>query len=526
MRTAIYARKSTESEDRQVQSLEDQKRELFRFAKREGLPDPVVYEEARSAKAPDKRPEFTRLLNDVETGEIDVILVWAFNRLARNPVDGGRIAWLLQTGKLTMIRTPERTYKPDDNALLIAIEGGMATEDLRNLRRNVNRGLESKIERGWHSAKAPIGYLNDPLTREIVPDPVRFPLVRLGWEMMLAGHSVADVHRELLRRGLTTSTRRKAPRPVSNSRVHTIFRDPFYVGEIPWRGKRYAGRHEPMVTREQFDAVRRRLDSTPNGRLPLRRSFPYSGVFRCAVCGCSVLAERRVKHYPQSNRSAEYVYYHCTGSKGCPKSGIREEVVTEFVERTAASVAVPEPIAIWLTSTLTQKVESEGTATAATVSAIKERIANWRTKSLRLTEMRAEGEITREEFASLKSDYEKRLDGALADLARAESEGVRKLAFLTSKIDAAVEVGKLSARPSKQAPLAQALARCGRCLLNLGNLEIRLDPVIEKITAFEPLRNGSEKPKYGDLIPLDSVWWRLVDDLLNLAAEEVGKRSG
>ena len=86
MRIALYARKSTEQEDRQVQSLDDQIRELTKLARRESLTIVETYHESKSAKAPNNRPEFDRLMSAIDEGRIDGILTWSINRLSRNPV--------------------------------------------------------------------------------------------------------------------------------------------------------------------------------------------------------------------------------------------------------------------------------------------------------------------------------------------------------------------------------------------------------------------------------------------------------
>ena len=148
MGIAIYARKSSESEDRQVQSLEDQVQALQVVAKNHGLVVSEVIQEARSAKAPNARPEFERLIRMVNEGEIEGILTWSINRLGRNLVDGGMVAHLLQTGRLKFIRTPERVYLPEDNVLIMSIENGMATSFVQDLSRNVKRG-------GWFPVKWP-----------------------------------------------------------------------------------------------------------------------------------------------------------------------------------------------------------------------------------------------------------------------------------------------------------------------------------------------------------------------------------
>src|SRR5436309_4765167 len=83
----LYSRKSTESEDRQVLSIDSQIDEMNAIGARESLPIVEVLSEARSAKEPG-RPVFNAMMTRLEAGEAEGILCWKLDRLARNPVDG------------------------------------------------------------------------------------------------------------------------------------------------------------------------------------------------------------------------------------------------------------------------------------------------------------------------------------------------------------------------------------------------------------------------------------------------------
>ena len=101
LRYRLYARKSTDTEDKQVQSLDDQVKVMKAVAKREGvrlLGDPL--REKWSAKRPFVREVFESLIKDIEDGKIDGIVCWKLDRLSRNPTDSGRLQQLLQDGKL------------------------------------------------------------------------------------------------------------------------------------------------------------------------------------------------------------------------------------------------------------------------------------------------------------------------------------------------------------------------------------------------------------------------------------------
>ena len=105
MKYFLYARKSTDEDDKQLLSIEAQLEELREHAAREKLEVVREFVEKRTAKEPG-RPIFNDMIRRVEKGEADALLAWHPDRLARNSVDGGRVIWLVDTGKLTALKFP------------------------------------------------------------------------------------------------------------------------------------------------------------------------------------------------------------------------------------------------------------------------------------------------------------------------------------------------------------------------------------------------------------------------------------
>jgi DNA invertase Pin-like site-specific DNA recombinase len=114
----LYARKSSEAEDRQAASIDAQKDELMKIAKDQGLHILDILEESQSAKKPGRKV-FNSMLERIYKGEANGILCWKLDRLARNPVDGGQISWMLQQSAISQIVTFGRTYYPTDNVLMM-----------------------------------------------------------------------------------------------------------------------------------------------------------------------------------------------------------------------------------------------------------------------------------------------------------------------------------------------------------------------------------------------------------------------
>src|ERR1035437_6303883 len=209
MKFIIYCRKSTDSEDRQVLSLDSQENELQRIVKDNSLEVVSILRESKSAKEPG-RPVFNEMLKMISAGKVDAILCWKIDRLTRNPVDGGQIQWLLQTGKITCIQTFEKSYYPNDNVLIMSIEQAMANQYIRDLSVNVKRGNRAKLERGEWPNHAPFGYLNVIATRSLIIDPVQSKYVPRAFELYLSGsYSFKEISAILFKEGLRTSSGKK-----------------------------------------------------------------------------------------------------------------------------------------------------------------------------------------------------------------------------------------------------------------------------------------------------------------------------
>ena len=101
----IYCRKSTEEEERQILSIESQLAELREFAKQNNLFVVKEFYESKTAKEPG-REVFNFMMLEIEKGNAEGILAWNPDRLARNSIDGGRVIYLVDTGKITSLKFP------------------------------------------------------------------------------------------------------------------------------------------------------------------------------------------------------------------------------------------------------------------------------------------------------------------------------------------------------------------------------------------------------------------------------------
>jgi site-specific DNA recombinase len=362
MRYLVYCRKSTDSEDRQVQSIQDQREHLEKLKHERGLKVIKLFEESMSAKKAG-RPIFNEMLQMIEKGEAEGIICWKLNRLARNPIDGGRIQWLLQEGIIKSISTPGREYLPEDNTLMMAVEFGMANQFVLDLSKDVKRGMAQKVKKGWRPLRAPLGYTNDKLgekgNKKIFSDPQKFDLVRKCWDWFLTGaYSVPMIaqkaHDELGLRGYTG-------KQLSDSTYYKIFTNPFYYGEFVYNGEWCKGAHKTMITESEFDTAQKILGKKGQPR-PKYKRLPFTGLIQCKECGGMITADEKIKTYKRTGNTAKYLYHRCTKRKKgqkCYQKPVTHQNLVEQIHEHLDSITIPQEFLKWAVDVLKENNELE-----------------------------------------------------------------------------------------------------------------------------------------------------------------------
>ena len=337
----LYARKSTDVEDKQVLSIEAQLTELREYAKRENIKISAELVEKQSAKVPG-RPIFNKLLNDIEKFG-GSILAWHPDRLARNSVDGGRVIYLLDTGKLASLKVP--TFWCDSTSqgkFMLNMAFGQSKYYVDSLSENTKRGLRQKVRMGIFPSQAPLGYLNDSRTKTIVVEKKKSKIVRLAFERYIkGGQRLEDIANFLAKSGVTTRTGKR----ISKTKASFILSNPFYIGLFKYGGEIHEGKHEPIISKKLFDEAQEmlKLRGQPD-RKPQNEPQPYCGLISCASCGMMITGEHKFKRQKNGNVH-EYTYYRCSKKSKtikCPESAVREKELDRQLSSLIQKVSLPK----------------------------------------------------------------------------------------------------------------------------------------------------------------------------------------
>ncbi len=321
MKYIIYCRKSTESEDRQVLSIDSQEKELLDSAKANNCYISNTYKESKTAKEPGRKV-FEEMLSFIEKSHEDYcILVWNLDRLARNSVDGGRIIYLLDKGIISEIRTPSKSFKntPEDK-FLMNLFFGFAKKYVDDLSINVKRGNKAKLEKGGWPGSAPLGYVNDKENKILTLDKEKAYFVKRCFELFSTGrYTVSDLSNLMTKEGM----RSRNGNVISRSNIYKLLKNSFYYGLIVKNENTYQGKHEPVISKDLFDLTQKVF----NKKIYFKQEkhfFHLRGLFVCANCGCVLTSTRKKGHD----------YYYCTnGRKLCSehKHYLRSEFLDGFL---------------------------------------------------------------------------------------------------------------------------------------------------------------------------------------------------
>lgn len=522
MRVILYARKSTESEDRQIQSIDDQIRLAYEEARRRGFQISQVVSESRSAKAHGKREGFKTLIQAIESGKADGVLAWHPDRLARNAVDGAMIIDLLDRGKLLNLHFVSYTFENSpEGKFMLGMIFSQSKYYVDKLSKDVRRGLKSKLLKGWYPHQAPEGYLNDTTNHTIVIDPERFPLLRRAWEMMLTGaYTGTQVHAALHQWGYRT--RRGTSFAISG--VYKMLDSPFYYGYFRHDGELYQGAHSPMITETEFQRVQELLGRA-NHIQPKAREYAFTGMIRCKQCGCLVTAETRTKHYKGSGRTVSYTYYHCTNGKGgCRKASVSPEFIEGHIAGALESLRIDPEFCSWALENLDRLVGQEDLPDRQGQVRLERELRDLERKREGLFEMRMLGEISASDFEQHRAKLTGQVASAesrlrqLAHRREQENEEIRKALFLSLNAYERFTMGDVRAKREV------AMALTDRYFLTLENLEIELSPLLSKIATFEPLKSGSGKEKTASFEPDFSTWQGYVDNIRTCVREDFNRK--
>lgn len=343
----LYARKSTEQEDKQALSIESQVNEMLALAERDGLNIVEIKRESHSSKEVGQRPVYNEMITEIKQGKFDGILTWAPDRLSRNAGDLGSVVDLMDQKLLHEIRTYGQKFTNNPNEkFLLMILGSQAKLENDNKMVNVKRGLRARCEMGLWPSVPPTGYLSNPDRNkkcEVVIDELRAKVIKQMFEKVAySGWSGRKVFR-WLKEDIGFKT--KSGKPLTLSNIYILLKNTFYYGEFEYPkngGKWYKGKHSPIISKKLFDSVQNKITNEYTVRTQ-SKEFAFTRMITCGLCGSGITADEKFKKLKDGTTN-RYVYYGCTKfkDKNCKCGYIREENLIEQLANVLDTISLDE----------------------------------------------------------------------------------------------------------------------------------------------------------------------------------------
>ena len=290
-----------------------------------------------SAKSAD-RPELMRMIQYVKANKVSYCIVHKVDRLARNRADDVSIHLALQQCGVMLVSATENIDETPSGMLLHGIMSTIAEFYSRNLATEVAKGMNQKAIGGGTNGKAPIGYLNvrklDELGRELRTvelDPERAPMIEWAFKAYTSGDwSVSQLHDELTSRGLRSlPTPRRPAKPLAVSTVHRMLTNPYYKGDVIYRGTRYKGNQPPLVPAEVWYQVQSVLTAHQHAVEATQVHGHYlKGTVHCGQCGSRLIVSNA-----KNRHGNVYCYFVCSGRHSKRTDCTRQAMLIEDVEK-------------------------------------------------------------------------------------------------------------------------------------------------------------------------------------------------
>jgi site-specific DNA recombinase len=386
-----YIRVSTVKQGEKGSSLTEQKDAIERYAAKHGLAIVDWFEEQETA-AKLGRALFRRMLTQIRKGHANGLIMHKVDRGSRNMTDWAELNSLMDEGIDVHFAHEAIDLASRGGRLSADIQAVIAADFIRNLRDEVKKGIYGRLKQGIYPFKAPQGYRDNGKGQLKTIDPVQGPLVREAFELYASGRfGLHALRAHMNERGL----RNIRNQPLYVSSLAKMLRCRFYYGLMVVKGQSFIGAHEPIISKELFDAARARAEGrlVSATRVWGRKEYRYRRLVSCASCNGALVAETQRGH----------VYYRCH-AKTCKGTCVREERITEVIALPLGYLPMPPMLDAALRQHF-KECESQG-ATSRTnmLNSLSLRLSQIGARLTRLTDLFIDGAFDQEAYESRRTD--------------------------------------------------------------------------------------------------------------------------
>lgn len=411
-----------------------------------------------SAKKAD-RPALREMIAYVKAHRVAYCIVHKVDRLARNRADDVEIHLALREAGVLLVSATENIDETPSGMLLHGIMSSIAEFYSVNLANEVMKGLVQKASTGGTPMRAPIGYLNtlhrDELGREvrgIKQDTERARLVRWAFTAYASGnYSLAQLRTELTRKGLRSVPTPKRPsRPLGMSSIHRMLQNPYYKGDVVYRGVRYDGAHERLVEPEVWYQVQSVLRAHAQSGVRTQKHEHYlKGTLFCGRC-----RDRMTIIHAKNRHGAIYPYFICLGRNnkrtGCdmPYAPVDrvEKLVADYYQRITLTSAMTDA----LRGMLNHEFDQLTAGTNQSIRDLTDRRKQIQAEQDKLLEAHLADALSLDQLKKYQTRLRAELDGIEAQIAEHHNDYQGARALIDGSLDLARDFAQIYERCDDQ----------------------------------------------------------------------------
>jgi site-specific DNA recombinase len=347
IRCAVYTRKSTDiGLEQEFNSLDAQREACENYIasqQQEGWTClPRRYDDGGFTGGNIERPAVRQLLNNVQSGKIDCVVVYKVDRLSRSLLDFARMMEVFEQHQVSFVSvTQQFNTATSMGRLMLNVLLSFAQFERELISERTRDKMAAARRKGKRMGGRPVlGYDVDPQSRRLVVHPREAERVRAIFALYQELTGLIPTVRELARRGWVTKRWTThngnvvGGQPFQKAGLHHLLRNVTYRGKVKYEGRIYNGEHEAIVSEELFNAVQQRLSQNRLDKKPHLRTSLLPGILEgllyCAPC------DVRMRHTYTAKGSRRYRYYVCPhgreqGSETCSAGSIPAEELESFV---------------------------------------------------------------------------------------------------------------------------------------------------------------------------------------------------
>ncbi len=410
-KAVLYARVSSKEQEKEGYSIPAQVKLIRDYAARNGMAIAREFEDVETAKQTG-RTSFKKMLDYLKTNpDVKNLLVEKTDRLYRNLRDYisldelGVAVHLVKEGEIIS------DDSKSSSKFMHGIRVLMAKNYVDNLSEEAKKGMAEKAAQGIWPSCAPFGYKNvarDDGKRIIVPDAEVAPMIRQIFEWYASGrYSLKEIGLLVADTGL--KTRYKKAR-LHISAIDKILRNRIYTGEFEWKGQLHQGLHEPIVSKELWQKAQDLLDAGRRKTSPSKHKdlVAFSGVIKCAHCGCSLVGDVK---------KGKYVYYRCSGFKGkCGEPYVRQEHFDVQFGELLDSLKFDADVLDWVKRALKDSLGDKQRLHEESLSRLQADITRLEKRLDALYLDKLDGRITLEVYERLSRDFQDQREKLMAQV--------------------------------------------------------------------------------------------------------------